>query len=874
MRSGMMVGKDRPVSRFTWAKQSIQQVKSTKNGMGTVRYISKDSRHKEFEFTGVRTVEIQRSIGQDAATCTITIWNTHGTTSQPEGIDTAGRRGYLTPGRGDHIPAYTSVYSGINTDFGMTMDNQQLIFPTNWGYPNNMYRDVFIPNTVIRTYQGYGSDNFDIMGNEIYVHDPSSAGYVHPKDDTALYQTGTWLIDQVTVDAVADTITLECRDLAKLLIEQYIYPPLLPLERFPLIYCPAHKALGQHESIGGNVATYHSASTDAHYGYNGSVLGHYGSQAFDGNPGTFWLSGPNSVASDYEWIQARIAGPINEIVINCYGGNYIAYICVHENGSWQGVVPVSGNTENLTEGESPGGGAGGIYVVVPGDTLWDIAGRYYGDNFKWPIIAKANSNIIKDPHWIYPGQRLFIPYVSGTNLPPPTGWPGTGGTRVDINAVMSTTIPSSGVTTVQLPRTYDADFLRIVFTTLIPSFGAGSPFRCGVIDINARNHIPDTYVPSTIGIGGNITDWTEPIKEMCAWAGLTWENAYPNPYDPVIGEATDQLAIVQQRDALVQIQDAGHLTAAEETNIEARIAALNDQLDDTARAPMRAWGDFEILGAGPVVCTPGDYFMSKSFMDGIRLIVDFIGGIFFVDESGGAQFRLPNIWSAGNFIDDTDALSTLGARTSSHPIEFHEDVNLTSYSTVISDASVRSEILVVGGYPSATSSAAPVAGGYVLGYDSASGTTSAIDFTDVLAGQYRIMIVPGDATNLFYTETECQRMAELTALFILFTYRQGQANIIAHPGLQLDDQVRIFERSTYETNVHYVSGIDSKHDLEAGSYTMTCTVHWLGGDPNTEWFINKATLTPAVLQLPAVLARVGTQASDTGAAFEQPPYGT
>jgi hypothetical protein len=115
-------------------------------------------------------------------------------------------------------------------------------------------------------------------------------------------------------------------------------------------------------------------------------------------------------------------------------------------------------------------------------------------------------------------------------------------------------------------------------------------------------------------------------------------------------------------------------------------------------------------------------------------------------------------------------------------------------------------------------------------------------------------------------------MAELTALFILFTYRQGTATIPAHPGLQLDDQVRIFERSTFELNIHYVSGISSKHDLASGSYTMDLTTHWLGKDPNTDWFVNKAQLTPAVKSLPAILMRIGMQPGTDG--FETPPYGT
>lgn len=48
-----------------------------------------------------------------------------------------------------------------------------------------------------------------------------------------------------------------------------------------------------------------------------------------------------------------------------------------------------------------------VYSIESGDTLWDLAARFYGNPYLWPQIWEQNRYVL-DAHWIYPSDPLVV----------------------------------------------------------------------------------------------------------------------------------------------------------------------------------------------------------------------------------------------------------------------------------------------------------------------------------------------------------------------------------------------------------------------------------------------------------------------------------
>ena len=716
---GRFVGENRPVCRATISRHVLK-------GIGReFRTLLFDQTPNQVEIPNIASVQIDRRLNTEAASMSMRIKNakplsayddldeTHdGSQTGPtrRELGDLGKPGYYTFRRGVAVDA-----DGVNP----------------WAHDDSTWVDLLIPNRVIFTFQGYGTD-----------------GAVSPAHDTRLACTGVWLIDRVEYRSNGD-INVQARDLAKLLIEQRLYPPIVPLKHYPLEFCADGTVMKELPADPVTVRAHPggiglSTSTQMVVGSGNPVYGHYYQDAFDGDISTYWLSEGYQAASGdhiFPWIQGT-SGTQGDLL-----GRSFKRVRFYQKFT---------SVEN-----------GGYVVYV------SVYGRPY----------KEGDNSYSTFDWM--GAET-IPYVEGSGF--------------DIHAnipylVKKNTPYTEGWVTIDLPERVQAREVRLTFgkimKTSFTSVENPYPYKAGVAEIQTID-VYEQPVPVT----GNIKDYTEIVKILCAWAGFFWPNGdqdrilYPWTNNEVVG---------------------------------------------------RVWGDFFYSGAYPVdpYCIEPSFWDNKSVMDGINQIREILGFIFMIDSQGGVQWRPPNIWRSGNFVRGTGYVGESSIRTVS------EDNVLLDYGVTIDDAALRSDIIVVSSDdPSLHASYSP---GFAV---NEAEPGAALSDKALLGGQQRIMLVsnyPFGSAGDPVAEAQINKFAYLVSLWIHWSYRKSKFRIPGTPGFEVDDQVRIYERTTSEVYVHYIQGYSSTMDLEQGTWTMDVETHWLGNGPTSQWMVKASDMHPALV---------------------------
>lgn len=698
-----------------------------------------NNNQNETEIPNIKSIAIDRSLDADAATCEIAIYNQWMNENDEPNDDPRqlGNPGYFTwnYGEGD---------AGVR-----------------WGQSDSPWNNVLIPNALIRVYQGFG-------GRDKSIEDAL--------DDGNLILMGVFLIDEVRV-GTDGILLLRCRDMAKLLIEQQMFPPLMPNGWYPLHYyrwvltdhytppvevydevdpdpgVPAGTGQGPEGrkfipdgALSADGQGYWLVGTDG--GVFSFNVPFYGSRGNEADPAAFSSMAADPLGRGY-WLCTREGHVYTFGEVLYYGGvdgaslSPIVRIAAHPNGRGYWLMAESGHvwafgdaqfygqsngaTAHPMVGFAPTRTGNGYWLMSAGGAIFTHGDALYHGGFEDHILPlDPASDLAADP---------FAGYWCTTNL---------GRVQYKFADTINGYAPNGEFDSALLNDPINAIVITPSGNGYLLFAGDGGVFSFG--DAPFWGSLPDGFTWQTKS-DGDYLDYSDIVKDILRWAGWL---AYGDGDDFVYG------------------------------NIESTGAYAEEEISP-------------------------DTFDKKPVIDALNTLKEIVGYHLWVDEEGAVHFESPNWYEFGNLDEDGDRQESL--------VEIDEKYQLTDYTVSYTDGSVRSEIIISSHDPTASFT------GTV--------TTRQTYDNDLLRGMVRPAMWVNDVLT---NESEQRAMLERIEDHIRFSYRMGTVECIANPQVQINDQVRIYERQTGDTFVHYVRGIRTDMDLDSGTWMMTLTTNWLGED--------------------------------------------